>query len=160
MLTKLKIVCLILLAFLHSVRVSAEEDTTNRYMAEQAADRAEAAIMEANRIAELERERICLKGERRYIEDPRLRPRTEAQKRQYEEEERRYKELDCFKVLESRDARLKLLCPIYSTAREICGGFSNYESCMKNTSGNPYSRQDDLDCQRILQIRTIRLPLH
>jgi len=147
MLTKPKIVCLILLAFLHSVRVSAEEDTTHRYMAEQAVDRAEAAIVEANRIAELERERICLKGERRYIEDPRLRPRTEAQKRQYEEEERRYKELDCFEVLERREVRLKLLCPIYSTASQICGGFSNYENSLSNRGVNRYSSRDDLDCQ-------------
>ena len=156
----IKFFCLILAVLLQTACGSGQNDRDNRYQAEQAAARAAeserraAALVEKNRIAEQERQRreeewertrvqreaqqreeILREAQRRAEQDRADRERREQEERQAGEDKKR------------RDARLKVLCPLYWAARQTCASASNYESCMNIRSGNRYSRLDDRDCQ-------------
>jgi len=139
---------------------SDQQDRTNRYQAEQAAARAAeserraAALVEKNRIEEQERQRREEEWERTRVQreaQQREEILREAQRRTEQDRvdrERREQEVrQAIEEKKRREARLKVLCPLYWAARQTCASASNYESCMNIRSGNRYSRLDDRDCQ-------------
>ena len=158
--SRIQFFCLVCLVLVQTACGSDRQVAASRYQAEQDAaldaeseKRAE-ALSEKNRVAELERqrreeewERTRVQREAQQREDILREAQRRAEQDRLDRERREQEERQAIEERKRREARLKVLCPLYWAARQTCASASNYESCMNIRSGNRYSRLDDRDCQ-------------